>query len=208
MLNGLIANVANSAQPPLELAVAEVIESMGHSIVLGLVLVLSTFWVGRNLDRRAMGTNLTSKDHLKEIIGAMNLMFLTVGLCGIMILINNSIFRAFAIVAAIALVRFRVKLDNKALGSAMIFAILAGMACGVREIGFGYLSVGVFLVLTGILMLTVNFVRDFKLEAQTPTLTAIQSPTAVISQNTSGHDLLVNAGPYSSLPLVGAKQDL
>jgi hypothetical protein len=177
---GIISAIQKGDLPPTELPMLDVIESMGHAIILGMVLVLATFWVGRTLDRMAMGNTLTSKDHLKKIIGSMNLMFLTVGLCGIMILINNSIFRAFAIVAAIALVRFRVNLDHKALGSAMIFAILSGMACGVREIGFGYLSVGTYLLLTGILMTTVNFVSGFKLQSDGPILTPVQSPTGMI----------------------------
>ncbi len=181
---GLISAIQKGQTSVEPLPMAAVIEAMGHSILLGMVLVLATFWVGRSLDKRAMGS-ITSEDHLKEIIGSMNLMFLTVGLCGIMILINNSIFRAFAIVAAIALVRFRVKLDNKALGSAMIFAILSGMACGVHEIGFGYLSVAVFLLLTGILMATVSFVKEFKIQSAPQALRPIEANAAAIGSTSS-----------------------
>lgn len=181
---GLISAIQEGHAPAAQLPMEMVIEAMGHSILLGLVLVLATFWVGRTLDQRPLGST-QSEDHQKDIIGSMNLMFLTVGLCGIMILINNSIFRAFAIIAAIALVRFRVKLDNKALGSAMIFAILAGMSCGVHEIGFGYLSVAIYLILTVILMATVRFVKEFQIESAPQGLHPIEN-AAVLSSSTSG----------------------
>ncbi len=154
----LLKAMSSNENAVVSLPIEEIIQVLGHSIALGFVLAMATFVIGRYLDKRAAGPTVTLLDPSKDIFGSMNLMFLTVGLTGLMILINNSILRAFAIVAAIAVVRFRVKLDSKALGSAMIFAILAGMACGVRELALAYVSVGVFLVLVGILLILVKVI--------------------------------------------------
>jgi hypothetical protein len=127
-----------------------------------------------------MSETSTPQDPSKDIIGSMNLMFLTVGLSGLMILINNSVLRAFAIVAAIAVVRFRVKLDSKALGSAMIFAILAGMACGVRELALAYVSVGVFLLLVGILLILVKVIDVLESSSERSANVQIEKAEAMI----------------------------
>lgn len=153
MLTGsIIKSMEANDSAMVSLPLKEVISILGHSILIGFVLALATYFVGRYLEKKFSLVSVGAVEQPREIIGAMNLMFLTVGLCGLMILINNSFLRAFAIVATIAVVRFRVKLDSKALGSAMIFAILAGMACGVRELGLAYISVGVFLLLVGIML--------------------------------------------------------
>lgn len=154
----LIRALSENDSMMVSLSIREIIETLGNSIVLGFVLALATFVVGRHLEKRSTSPTTAPQDSARDIFGSMNLMFLTVGLSGLMILINNSVLRAFAIVAAIAMVRFRVKLDSKALGSAMIFAILAGMACGVREFALAYVSVGVFLLLVGILLFLVRVI--------------------------------------------------
>jgi hypothetical protein len=161
MLTGsLIKGMMEPESGMVNLPLSAIIEILGHSILLGFTLGCATFLIGRHLDKTAALATVSPPDVTKDIIGAMNLMFLTVGLCALMILINNSLLRAFAIVAAISVVRFRVKLDSKALGSAMIFAILAGMACGVRELQIAYVSVGVFLVLVSILILLIKLTEQ------------------------------------------------
>ncbi len=161
MLDSLFKFIENHEKEVASLSTIDVVRALAHSTLLGIILVLSTYWIGRNLNKKALSTVFTSRDHLKEILGAMNLLFLTVGLCGLMILINNSIYRAFAIIAAIALVRFRVKLDNNNLGSSVVFSIIAGMSCGVNEWTLGYLSVITYLILIGIMMFIVHWIEDF-----------------------------------------------
>jgi hypothetical protein len=88
-------------------------------------------------------------------LGSANLLFLCVGLTSIMLMVNYNLVRAFAIVAAIALVRFRIKLDQKSLNSTLLFGILAGMACGLGEVALAWLVVGVYVLLLGLVLLVV-----------------------------------------------------
>lgn len=66
------------------------------------------------------------------LLGSANVLFLCFGMTGIMILVNNNLARAFAIGAAIAVVRFRIKFNSQ--GSMLFFGVLVGMACGVGQI--------------------------------------------------------------------------
>ena len=68
------------------------------------------------------------------VLGSANVLFLCFGMTGIMILVNNNLARAFAIGAAIAVIRFRIKFDGKGLGSSLFFGVLVGMACGVGQV--------------------------------------------------------------------------
>ncbi len=63
-----------------------------------------------------------------------------------MILVNDSLARAFAIGAAIALVRFRIKVAGKFLSAALFYGVLAGMACGVSRVDLAWLLTVVFCV--------------------------------------------------------------
>lgn len=178
LLNLMKTESAQGPVPSLEIA-----EIMGNAALLGLVLTVSTYFLRRYIDRSAESPKDTLEFQLKEIVGAHNLLFISVGLCGIMLLISNSLLRAFAIIAALAIVRFRVKLDNKSLGSAMLFAILSGMACGAREPGIAYVTVGIFLTLAGLLALMVKIVRSrISLKANTHS----ENSTNTIAQTTPG----------------------
>ncbi len=92
-------------------------------------------------------------------LGASNLLFLCVGLTGLMLLVNDNLARAFAIAAAIALVRFRVKLDQKSINASLLFAILAGMACGLDAIELAWTSTGIYIALFALLLLFVQFIK-------------------------------------------------
>jgi hypothetical protein len=67
-----------------------------------------------------------------------------------MILVNNNMVRAFAIGAAIALVRFRIKLDGKSANASLLFAILAGIACGLSELSLAWTLLATYVLLVGI----------------------------------------------------------
>lgn len=98
-------------------------------------------------------------DTLQIFLGASNLLFLCVGLTGLMLLVNDNLARAFAIAAAIALVRFRVKLDQKSINASLLFAILAGMACGLDAIELAWTSTGIYIALFALLLLFVQFIK-------------------------------------------------
>ena len=84
---------------------------------------------------------------VSTFLGSSNLLFLCVGLTGIMLLVNNNLVRAFAIISAIALIRFRVNMNQKNLTSSLLFAVMAGMACGVKEIQLAWTFIGVYVIL-------------------------------------------------------------
>ena len=153
-----------------------------NAVGIGLILVLTTFLEMKYLsgyeaqftpdaddgddDGENGGSPVKVKtpksgkdDTLQLFLGASNLLFLCVGLTGLMLLVNDNLARAFAIAAAIALVRFRVKLDQKSINASLLFAILAGMACGLDAIELAWTSTGIYIVLFVVLLLIVQFIK-------------------------------------------------
>ena len=102
---------------------------------------------------------------LQQFLGASNLLFLCVGLTGLMLLVNDNLARAFAIAAAIALVRFRVKLDQKSVNASLLFAILAGMACGLNNIELAWTATAIYIVLFALILLLVQFIKPKNVKA-------------------------------------------
>ena len=156
-----------------------------HSIALGMILVIATFYEIKYLSEypsRAMmeadgdeddddDSAKNSPEHaapkkkvkgvnnLEIFLGASNLLFLCVGLTGIMLLVEGSIARAFAIAAALALTRFRIKLDQKSINASLLFAILAGMACGLEQVRLAWMATGIYLALFLFLLLMVHLLK-------------------------------------------------
>ena len=155
-----------------------------HSILLGMILVVATFYEVKTLSRypgaegSAEGDDdddssesgspeklappdkkKSGVDNLEIFLGAANLLFLCVGLTGVMLLVNNSLARAFAIAAALALTRFRIKLDQKSVNASLLFAILVGMACGLGQERLAYMTTGIYIVLFLILLITVRLIK-------------------------------------------------
>lgn len=147
-----------------------------NSIALGVVLMIGTFFSTRNLGMRLpalelddesepanangekVAPKIPGKKKEKEplgsqsIVGTSNLLFITVGLTGIMLLLNDNLVRAFGLVAAITLIRFRVRLSQKDLNSSYLFALIAGAACGLGEIQIAWSLTIVYLGLLGVLV--------------------------------------------------------
>ena len=155
---------------------ASVVEYTGASIILGLILMMLAAWTGRKISQnyRELNGVLRAKGVLKSqgtdsnlyepevisfpelILNSSNVLFLCFGMTGIMILVNNNLARAFAIGAAISIVRFRIKLDSQGLGATLFFGVLVGMACGV-----GQIDTAVLLTLSyGLLQAIVVFVMQ------------------------------------------------
>jgi hypothetical protein len=126
-----------------------------HSTVAGIILSYITFLLAKKFKTKP-------ETDTETVLGASNIMFLCVGLTGIMILINNSLVRAFAIVAAIALVRFRVKLTSSSVNSSLLFGVMVGMSFGVQEIQLGWVVVGMYMVLLGIVLLNIKILAKPK----------------------------------------------
>lgn len=181
---GKLAKLGDSGISNVPMTYHHMLMLLLNAVGMGLILVLATFLEMKYLsgyeeqftsgkdkdddddDDDQSPTNVTSKpkaskpdDTLKMFLGASNLLFLCVGLAGLMLLVNDNLARAFAIAAAIALVRFRIKLDQKSINASLLFAILAGMACGLDAIELAWTSTGIYIVLFTLLIIFVQFIK-------------------------------------------------
>jgi hypothetical protein len=155
--------MAASTEP---IANSVAIEYLSLSIFLGALLTLVTIWANQKVSpllkdlepsstvskkEATTANNLSALTH--TILNASNVLFLCFGMAGIMILVNNNLARAFAIGAAIALVRFKIKLDSYGLGVTLFFGVVVGMACGVGQgetaiaIALAFCTIQAFIVL-------------------------------------------------------------
>ena len=157
-----------------------------HSIALGLILVVATFYEvkylseypiksrleldtddedeedkesGKNSPEKVSHKGKKTSNNLEIFLGSSNLLFLCVGLTGVMLLVNNSLARAFAIAAALSLTRFRIKLDQKSINASLLFAILAGMACGLAQVRLAWMATGIYLALLIAILIMVNLLK-------------------------------------------------
>ncbi len=130
----------------------DVVALLANAAGVGMVCALVSFLAVRpnaGGDKTKVG---------EAIYGAANLLFLCVGLTGTMILVNNNVVRAFAVGAAIALVRFRVKLDDKSANASLLFAILAGIACGLGELVLAWTLLAAYVALSAFLAVVLRVV--------------------------------------------------
>jgi hypothetical protein len=157
---------------------------MGHSLVLGLFLMIVTVWAQSRVFANAkpapvapappvapvppgaeQGLEAVENETLPEmLLSSANVLYLCFGMTAVMLLVANNIARAFAIGAAIALVRFRIKLNSKALSIALFYGVLTGMACGVDQLNIGY-GIALTFGLLQILLLTLAILVSKKLKA-------------------------------------------
>jgi hypothetical protein len=162
MLQGLMGAVANqnvAEAPVLAMSFDQIVSIMINSLGVGLVLAAVTYLGTKSIYGRGKGS--ASLDAFALLLGSANLLFLCVGLTGVTLLINNNIVRAFAIVAALALIRFRVKLDQKSMSASVLFGVMAGMACGLQEMMLAWVLTGFYVILLGALIV---FLIIFKIQ--------------------------------------------
>lgn len=158
-MNSSILMQLTQQQGESAISLSILFEMLSHSIVLGIILVLANYFGSQVIDNllRELTPEKQAKATIRDIVGSSNLLFLCAGLTGIMLLINNSVFRAFAIVSAIALIKFRVKIDNKGLNGSLLFAVLSGMACGVQELLIAWIVVGFYIMLVAGLIMVIKY---------------------------------------------------
>jgi hypothetical protein len=138
------------AETPIEnIPVMLELEYLAHSALIGAVLMLLLVWTSQTSkkDGKSSSKDTKAMSSSEVLLNASNVLFLSFGMTGVMLLVNNNLARAFAIGAAIALVRFRVKFDSKSVGMSLFYALLTGMACGVGEVSTAYAIVGFYGVL-------------------------------------------------------------
>lgn len=167
-LGALKAMMGHSEE--MALPVQTIVELMGHSMAIGVVMAGATLIAG-NVIQKAKSPE-TPEQKLSHLFGAANILFLCVGLSGVMILVNNNLVRAFAAVSALALVRFRVKLDQKSLSISLLFAILGGMSIGLQEVMLGWIMIGVYVFLLSLLLLAVTVIRRQAMRSTTEKVSA------------------------------------
>lgn len=136
-------------------SIKEVSTLFGHSFFLGVILTFMTYVM-----LAKMSGHLKKKKRLKLILGASNILFICVGITALMILVNNNLARAFAIGAALSLVRFRVKMGQKSLSSNFLFGIIAGIACGLKMLNVAWMVTAAYVVIQCILMALIHYLKD------------------------------------------------
>jgi tryptophan-rich sensory protein len=123
----------------------ELVILLSHTFFIGTFLCFVTYFSNRHLLRNPKGPSL---EKINLILGTVNILYLCMGLSCVMILVNNNLARAFAIGAAIALVRFRIKLGKSSSNSNILFGIVCGIACGLNELSLAWLSAGAYFFIT------------------------------------------------------------
>lgn len=137
------------ASPLLPLDLRYVSILFGNSIILGLALTWVTYLAvcqAEASEEEEEGP-LSPKDKYRLFLGASNILFMCVGLTGVMLLVGNNLARAFAIGAALALSRFRVKISKKSTGTHLMFGIIAGIACGLDQLAIAWICSLIYTVL-------------------------------------------------------------
>ncbi len=125
----------------------DVILLFGNSIVIGFILTWVTYLVVCQAEDDDEDEPVTERDKQKLFLGASNILFMCVGLTGVMLLVGNNLARAFAIGAALALSRFRVKINKKSAGTHLMFGIIAGIACGLDQLAIAWTCSVIYVVL-------------------------------------------------------------
>ncbi|MBF0363270.1 MAG: hypothetical protein HQK49_19765 [Oligoflexia bacterium] len=131
---------------------------LSNSLVCGFLLAITTFYMSKWLaeDKNSSDSYVNEKENVNEnvnlLLGSANILFLCVGLTAVMILVNNNLARAFAIGAALAITRFRVKVGPKILASNLLFGVIVGVAIGLSEITLAWLLTIIYIFLKIILL--------------------------------------------------------
>jgi len=166
-VNNALAGLFTDAAQVAPHALDTIVTLLGNSIAVGAVLAVTTYLVAR-VSRLPFGKKPDGVDEsaieyrLQQFVGSATLLLLCVGLTSLMLVINNSIVRAFALMAAVSLVRFRVRLDRKdasgasLMSAAMLFAVLIGVASGLNELTLSWVLTGLYALLMALFAVIVG----------------------------------------------------
>lgn len=148
-MNGVMQQLAGQAANVMEPGIGASAWLLFHAVLVGAYLMALTWWVSSRID----GID----DDAEHVIRASSVMFVTIGVAAVMILVNNSLARAFAVGAAIALVRFRVKMEGKFIGMALLYGVITGMACGVDRLDVAWALSAIFGAMLGAVLVLRKF---------------------------------------------------
>lgn len=119
-----------------------------NTLGTGMVIALAAYFLDSVLAKKSIENGA---DPLSRMINASNQLIMCVGVGGMMLLIEQNIVRAVVLFAALALVRFRVRVSEKSLSASFFFSVIAGMAVGMGEMRLAWIFTGVFVCLSGLL---------------------------------------------------------
>lgn len=156
-MNPILAQAVESVSPHAQ-DMMEILTLVAHSVGLGIALMFITIITStRNGAKSKTQEPLTVNDVL---FNSSNVLYLCVGMTSVMLLVNNNLARAFAIGAAIALVRFRIKMDSKNFAMCLFYGVIIGMAVGVEQVVLAYALTVVFGVLQASILLASKVVAN------------------------------------------------
>lgn len=151
-MNGLSTIAEAVSKTPVHFELNQIFWVVVNAFGVGLVLAGSSYWWLYWMDRRLNDGGVV-RGRSQRLLGAANQFFLCIGLSATMLLVQENLVRTIAIMAALSLLRFRVKIDRKGTGVTLIFSLLGGMAAGLQEfqmawvIAFSYAFLLAFLSL-------------------------------------------------------------
>ncbi len=128
---------------PLNLGVAEIFQGLFLALVLGVVIALT---YRASVPGRALNPSLQASLVLLVIIGAM-----------VMMVIGNNLARAFTLVGALAIIRFRTRLASPWDITFVFFSLAVSIACGV--FAFRVAIVGVLMACLTVMALQATILR-------------------------------------------------
>ena len=156
-------------------------------VIMGLTLVLLVL-VSRSYQATHRGTS-----YAQSYVHSLFLMGLTTGI--VMVIIGSNVARAFSLVGALSIIRFRTAVKDVRDTAYLFFAIVVGMGCGT---GF-YLHTALFTVVTAGVMWTL-FKTDFAARTSTEEIlkvtfersssTAPQAIDAFLKEHFAEHRLI------------------
>jgi uncharacterized membrane protein YhiD involved in acid resistance len=118
-------------------------------VIAGLLIALVLSWLIALVYRRV------NRDREELYVMMHTLVLLAVTIAAAMMIIGNNLARAFGLVGAVSIIRFRTAVKNSKDMAFVFLAIVIGMACGL---GFRLLAL-VFTVFAGLLLLVFEWLR-------------------------------------------------
>ncbi len=138
-----MTEIALAFGTPLNLGVTEIFQGLFLALVLGLVIALV---YRASVPGRSLNPSLQASLVLLAIIGAM-----------VMMVIGNNLARAFTLVGALAIIRFRTRLRSPWDITFIFFSLATSIACGV--FAFRVAILGVLIASLTVLALQATLLR-------------------------------------------------
>jgi hypothetical protein len=176
-----LISAAHHAGLPLDeqISYGRAVILLGHSATIGAVLAITTACVTLALKAKSSKSQQPSD----LIMASANVMFLAFGMTGVMMVVNNNIARAFAIGAAMALIRFRIKVDTKTVNMGLFYGVLTGMAVGIDQVPIAY-AISFFFAIVQSILVTVGRFADDRVD-NGKEVEALNSTDAMIAAKTA-----------------------